>query len=74
MWTSSTPLKKPAHRSFSNVFDAVNIGTKTHAGYFNVGDQEIGEATISVKTGSLVNLFDKAEMRLFQMDADGNGS
>ena len=66
------PVEETRTSKLFNVFDAVNIGTKTHAGYFNVGDQEIGEATISVKTGSLVNLFDKAEMRLFQMDADGS--
>ena len=66
------PVEETRTSKLFNVFDAVNIGTKTHAGYFNVGDQEIGEATISVKTGSLVNLFDKAEMRLFKMDADGS--
>lgn len=66
------PVEETRTSKLFNVFDAVNIGTKAHAGYFNVGDQEIGDATISVKTGSLVNLFDKAEMRLFQMDADGS--
>ncbi|OTG79942.1 hypothetical protein B9T33_10510 [Acinetobacter sp. ANC 5054] len=66
------PIEETRKTELFNVFDLINIGSKVHTGYFNIGDQEVGEATISVHTGSLVNLFDKAEMRLYVKNTDGS--
>ncbi|UUS56824.1 MULTISPECIES: BapA/Bap/LapF family large adhesin [unclassified Acinetobacter] len=66
------PVEEVRTNKLFNVFDLINIGSKVHTGYFSIGDQEVGEATISVHTGSLINLFDKAEMRLFVKNADGS--
>ncbi|WP_180173821.1 BapA/Bap/LapF family large adhesin, partial [Acinetobacter sp. YH01024] len=66
------PVEEVRTNKLFNVFDLINIGSKVHTGYFSIGDQEVGEATISVHTGSLINLFDKAEMRLFVKNTDGS--
>ncbi|RKG42601.1 type I secretion C-terminal target domain-containing protein, partial [Acinetobacter chengduensis] len=54
-----------------NESSILNIGTKTYTGNFSVGENEVGNATISVTTGSLINLFDKAEMKLYKLNDDG---
>ncbi|RKG29321.1 BapA/Bap/LapF family large adhesin, partial [Acinetobacter tianfuensis] len=50
----------------------LNIGSKTYSGTFSVGEGEVGNATITVNTGSLINLFDQAVMKLYKVNADGS--
>ncbi|RKG55806.1 BapA prefix-like domain-containing protein [Acinetobacter cumulans] len=50
-----------------NKFVGFNIGEKTFTGGFVVGDNEVANATITVTTKSLINLFDQAEMKLYKV-------
>ncbi|QCO22833.1 type I secretion C-terminal target domain-containing protein [Acinetobacter cumulans] len=50
-----------------NKFVGFNIGEKTFNGVFVVGENEVANATITVTTKSLINLFDQAEMKLYKV-------
>ncbi|RKG47111.1 type I secretion C-terminal target domain-containing protein, partial [Acinetobacter cumulans] len=50
-----------------NKFVGFNIGEKTFTGGFVVGNNEVANATITVTTKSLINLFDQAEMKLYKV-------
>ncbi|WP_238648623.1 hypothetical protein, partial [Klebsiella variicola] len=54
-----------------NESSIINIGSQTYSGNFTVGQDQIADAVISVSTGSLINLFDTAQMRLYKQQDDG---
>ncbi|WP_440599707.1 BapA/Bap/LapF family large adhesin [Acinetobacter soli] len=66
------PVTVNPSQNIINESSLINIGTSTYPGYFTVGQDQIADAVISVSTGSLINLFDKAEMKLYKQQDDGS--
>ncbi|WP_026441344.1 BapA/Bap/LapF family large adhesin [Acinetobacter baylyi] len=66
------PVTVNPSETIINETSLINIGTSTYPGYFTVGQDQIADAVISVSTGSLINLFDNAEMKLYKQQDDGS--
>ncbi|WP_228301552.1 BapA/Bap/LapF family large adhesin [Acinetobacter soli] len=66
------PVTVNPSQNIINESSLINIGTSTYPGYFTVGQDQIADAVISVSTGSLINLFDNAEMKLYKQQDDGS--
>ncbi|WP_149931246.1 BapA/Bap/LapF family large adhesin, partial [Acinetobacter soli] len=65
------PVTVNPSQNIINESSIINIGSQTYSGNFTVGQDQIADAVISVSTGSLINLFDTAQMRLYKQQDDG---
>ncbi|WP_336719897.1 BapA/Bap/LapF family large adhesin, partial [Acinetobacter soli] len=65
------PVTVNPSQNIINESSIINIGSQTYSGNFTVVQDQIADAVISVSTGSLINLFDTAQMRLYKQQDDG---